>query len=123
MMIGRKDPCCHIRHLSKDAVHKSRSTELPAQCHIHDNIPTYYLCLHCSSTLCLQFEGEQSCLQHHHSQNPSHLFCLEVEQGSIWCHSCRDTIQNQLFDYGPEDKQDGVVKLRRFEQFIGEAWK
>jgi ubiquitin carboxyl-terminal hydrolase 22/27/51 len=122
-MIERREPCSHIRHLSREAIQKSTAATLPQQCQLHSNIPTYYLCLHCGTTLCLQFEGPSSCLHYHHLLNPTHLFCLEVEQGSIWCHSCNDTVQNQLFDYGPEDKGDAVVKLRRFEKHINDIWK
>jgi ubiquitin carboxyl-terminal hydrolase 22/27/51 len=82
----------------------------------------YYLCLHCGHACCLDYVQDVTCLKFHFIANTNHYFALEMEQGTIWCSACNDSIQNKIFT-STDKKDEQVMKMERFVGFIADIWK
>lgn len=72
--------------------------------------------------MCLDYVQDVACLKFHFIANPHHYFALEMEQGTIWCNQCNDSIQNKIFMSGNENDEQ-ILKMGRFKAYITDIWK
>lgn len=114
--------CTHLKHLNRETLRQLTGRQIDKLCPLH-LLPLYYLCLHCGQALCLHSVGESSCLQSHRLANQTHYFTVEVDQGSIWCGECGDSIQNLIFSFTGSPNNEDYCKMKRFEAHLVEVWK